>query len=367
MAYSNYGTGIYNNKPSGENILEQAYNPLSNYISGRLDAASLAREAVRQNGMKYTPNPVQPVQTNPLDVFTGPNARLYDAATGRLKHVVAAPTAMPGVRNVNPNTMSMFLQGQSQEAMGGGVSNFADFNSSITNNVPDFFKGDLGIPYSPERMENYPLNGFPYVGGLDNQTTMSLVGQQGLGTVATPTPVQKKFSLSPAVQQQVQQPQQQPVQVRAATADVQPTTSQQISPIGLQSVTGAMNAKSTAGNPIPDATNTDMSLWGKVKQGVGGVFGISPDQQYLKNQNGSLMVDDNGNNIVDPSQTTWGDVGAGLLGTAQLGLGAYGMFTGMDQQQQALDTQRGQLNLMREKYAEDKRKNQAIVAQNWGA
>ncbi|MGL4581367.1 MAG: hypothetical protein ACRCVU_00150, partial [Flavobacterium sp.] len=94
MTYSNYGTSIYNIKPSGENLLEQAYNPLSNYISGKLDAASLAREAARQNGMKYTSNPVQPVQTNPLDVFAGPNARLYDAATGRLKHGVAVPTAM---------------------------------------------------------------------------------------------------------------------------------------------------------------------------------------------------------------------------------------------------------------------------------
>lgn len=341
MAYSNYGTGIYNNKPSGENILEQAYNPLSNYISGRLDAASLAREAVRQNGMKYTPNPVQPVQTNPLYVFTGPNARLYDAATGRLK---------PGV---------------SQEAMGGGVSNFADFNSSITNNVPDFFKGDLGIPYSPERMKNYLLNGFPYEGGLDNPAAMSLVGQQGLGTVATTTPVQKKFSLSPAVQQQVQQPQQQPVQVQAATADVQPTTSQPISPIGIQSVTDAMNAKSTAGNPIPQSANTG-GWFGTAKSWLGDIFGVDATQ-YLTNPDGTIMKSKEGVPIVNADATSWGDVGAGLFGTAQLGLGAYSMFAGMDQQQQALDTQRGQLNLMHEKYAEDKRKNQAIVAQNRGA
>lgn len=341
MAYSNYGTGIYNNKPSGENILEQAYNPLSNYISGRLDAASLAREAVRQNGMKYTPNPVQPVQTNPLYVFTGPNARLYDAATGRLK---------PGV---------------SQEAMGGGVSNFADFNSSITNNVPDFFKGDLGIPYSPERMKNYLLNGFPYEGGLDNPAAMSLVGQQGLGTVATTTPVQKKFSLSPAVQQQVQQPQQQPVQVQAATADVQPTTSQPISPIGIQSVTDAMNAKSTVGNTLPQSANTE-GWFGTAKSWLGDKFGVDATQ-YLTNPDGTIMMSKEGVPMVNADATSWGDVGAGLFGTAQLGLGAYSMFAGMDQQQQALDTQRGQLDLMREKYAEDKRKNQAIVAQNRGA
>ena len=353
MAYSNYGTGIYNNKPSGENILEQAYNPLSNYISGRLDAASLAREAVRQNGMKYTPNPVQPVQTNPLYVFTGPNARLYDAATGRLK---------PGV---------------SQEAMGGGVSNFADFNSSITNNVPDFFKGDLGIPYSPERMENYPLNGFPYVGGLDNPAAMPAVtsnigsrpsvfsNNQQTGTVATPTPVQKKFSLSPAVQQQVQQPQQQPVQVRAATADVQPTTSQPISPIGVQSVTNAMNAQPTIGNTIPQSANTE-GWFGTAKSWLGDKFGVDATQ-YLTNPDGTIMMSKEGVPMVNADATSWGDVGAGLMGTAQIGLGAYSMFTGMDQQQQALDTQRGQLDLLREKYVEDKRKNQAIVAQNRGA
>ena len=79
------------------------------------------------------------------------------------------------------------------------------------------------------------------------------------------------------------------------------------------------------------------------------------------------MMSKEGVPMVNADATSWGDVGAGLMGTAQIGLGAYNMFTGMGQQQQALDTQRGQLNLMREKYAEDKRKNQAIVAQNRGA
>lgn len=290
---------------------------------------------------------------------------------------VVAPTAMPVVGNVNPNTMSMFLQGQSQEAMRGGVSNFADFNSSITNNVPDFFKGDLGIPYSPERMENYPLNGFPYVGGLDNPAAMPAVtsntgsrpsvfsNNQQTGTVATPTPVQKKFSLSPAVQQQVQQPQQQPVQVRAATADVQPTTSQQISPIGLQSVTGAMNAQPTLGNTIPQSANTE-GWFGTAKSWLGDKFGVDATQ-YLTNPDGTIMMSKEGVPIVNADATSWGDVGAGLMGTAQIGLGAYNMFTGLDQQQQALDTKRGELDLLREKYAEDKRKNQAIVAQNRGA
>ncbi|MGL5156314.1 MAG: hypothetical protein ACRC9H_15545, partial [Aeromonas veronii] len=215
--------------------------------------------------------------------------------------------------------------------------------------APDFFKGvgdttvTSNIGSRPSVFSNNQQTGTTGTSGITSQTT-----QQVRRPVATDT----------AVVQQQQPP---------ATVDTQPTTSQPISPIGLQGVTNAMNAKSTAGNPIPDATNTDMSLWGKVKQGVGEVFGISPDQQYLKNQDGSLMVDDNGNNIIDPNQRTWTDIGAVAGGLANTAMAAYGMFTGFDQGQQQLDTQRGQLNLMREKYAEDKRKNQAIVAQNRGA
>ena len=302
------------------------------------------------------------------------NAYNHPAIIGARQQQLAA---YPGGNNVNPKAMSMFLQGQSQEAMGGGVSNFADFNSSITNNVPDFFKGDLGIPYSPERMENYPLNGFPYVGGLDNPAAMTAVtsnsgsrpsvfsNNQQTGTVATPAPTQKEFSLSPIAQRQVQQPQQRPVQVQTATADVQPTVSQPISPIGVQSVTNAMNAQPTIGHTIPQSANTD-GWFGTAKSWLGDKFGVDATQ-YLTNPDGTIMMSKEGVPMVNADATSWGDVGAGLMGTAQIGLGAYNMFTGMDQQQQALDTQRGQLNLMREKYAEDKRKNQAIVAQNRGA
>lgn len=188
---------------------------------------------------------------------------------------------------------------------------------------------------------------------------------QGLGTVATPTPPQKEFSLSPVVQQQVQQPQQRPVQVQTATADVQPTPSQPISPIGVQSVTNAMNAQTNVGNIIPQSANTE-GWFGTAKRWLGDKFGVDATQ-YLTNPDGTIMMSKEGVPMVNADATSWGDVGAGLMGTAQIGLGAYNMFTGMDQQQQALDTQRGQLNLMREKYAEDKRKNQAIVAQNRGA
>ena len=188
---------------------------------------------------------------------------------------------------------------------------------------------------------------------------------QGLGTVATPTPPQKEFSLSPIVQQQVQQPQQRPVQVQTATADVQPTTSQPISPIGVQSVTNAMNAQPSVGNTIPQSANTE-GWFGAAKSWLGDKFGVDATQ-YLTNPDGTIMMSKEGVPMVNADATSWGDVGAGLMGTAQIGLGAYNMFTGMDQQQQALDTQRGQLNLMREKYVEDKRKNQAIVAQNRGA
>ena len=327
MAYSNYGTGIYTIKPSGENILEQAYNPLSNYISGKLDAASLAREAVRQNGMKYTSNPVQPVQTNPLDVFAGPNARLYDAAIGRLKHGVAA--------FINTST--------------------AMFQHDMMKGVPQFGPQTAAAAFSL-LISNQP-SGWSSMFAPD--------AFQGLSTVATPTPPQKEFSLSPVVQQQVQQPQQRPVQMQTATVDVQPTVSQPISPIGVHSVTNAMNAQPTIGNTIPQSANTE-GWFGAAKSWLGDKFGVDATQ-YLTNPDGTIMMSKEGVPMVNADATSWGDVGAGLMGTAQIGLGAYNMFTGMDQQQQALDTQRGQLNLMREKYAEDKRKNQAIVAQNRGA
>ena len=326
MAYSNYGTSIYNIKPSGENLLEQAYNPLSNYISGELDAASLAREAVRQNGMKYTSNPVQPVQTNPLYVFAGPNARLYDAATGRLKHGVVAP--------INTST-AMF-----QHDMMKGVPQFGPQTAAAPSLIISNQPSGWSSMFAPDAF-------------------------QGLSTVATPTPTQKEFSLSPTAQLQVQQPQQRPVQVQTATANVQPTTSQPISPIGVQSVTNAMNAQSTIGNTIPQSANTE-GWFGTAKSWLGDIFGVDATQ-YLTNPDGTIMMSKEGVPMVNADATSWGDVGAGLMGTAQIGLGAYNMFTGMDQQQQALDTQRGQLNLMREKYAEDKRKNQAIVAQNRGA
>ena len=187
---------------------------------------------------------------------------------------------------------------------------------------------------------------------------------QGLGTVATPTPPQKEFSLSPVVQQQVQQPQQRPVQVQTATADVQPTTSQPISPIGLQGVTRAMDAPATY---VPEGQQVNPSWFQSTTDKLGEFLGVQNGTQYLKNSDGSLMVDASGNNIVDTSGRAWGDIGAGVKGAADIGMGLYGMFTSMDQNQHALDTQRGQLNLMREKYAEDKRKNQAIVAQNRGA
>jgi hypothetical protein len=270
----------------------------------------------------------------------------YDAATGRFKRGVVAPTntstalfqhdMMKGVPQFGPQAAaapSLLISNQPS----GWSSMFA----------PDFFKGvgdtavTSNIGSRPSVFSNNQQTGITGTSGITSQTT-----QQVRRPVATDT----------AVVQQQQPP---------ATVDTQPTTSQPISPIGLQSVTGAMNAKSTAGNPIPDATNTK-GWFGTAKSWLGDIFGVDATQ-YLTNPDGTIMKSKEGVPIVNADATSWGDVGAGLFGTAQLGLGAYSMFAGMDQQQQALDTQRGQLDLMREKYAEDKRKNQAIVAQNRGA
>ena len=118
---------------------------------------------------------------------------------------------------------------------------------------------------------------------------------------------------------------------------------------------------------VPEGQQVNPSWFQSTTDKLGEFLGVQNGTQYLKNFDGSLMVDASGNNIVDTSGRTWGDIGAGVKGAADIGMGLYGMFTSMDQNQHALDTQRGQLNLMREKYAEDKRKNQAIVAQNRGA
>jgi hypothetical protein len=161
----------------------------------------------------------------------------YDAATGRFKRGVVAPTntstalfqhdMMKGVPQFGPQAAaapSLLISNQPS----GWSSMFA----------PDFFKGvgdtavTSNIGSRPSVFSNNQQTGITGTSGITSQTT-----QQVRRPVATDT----------AVVQQQQPP---------ATVDTQPTTSQPISPIGLQSVTGAMNAKSTAGNPIPDATNT---------------------------------------------------------------------------------------------------------------
>ena len=333
-------------KPTGSNFLEQAFTPIKQTL---VDAYNTPRNP----GLPYSYKAPVGAQNNFQSVLTTPQARNYDPATGRLR-------VQP---QVDPLQLQQFFKGQSQEAVGNLGTVLPNFDSSFVRNAPII--GPDNIPYLGSRMDNAPLEGYPYRGEFYNENTFTQVGQPTGVPSAVVAPTQKEFSLSPAVQQQVQQPQQQPVQVRAATADVQPTTSQPISPIGVQSVTEAMNAQPTVGNIIPQAANTD-GWFGTAKSWLGDKFGVDATQ-YLTNPDGTIMMSKEGVPMVNADATSWDDVGAGLMGTAQIGLGAYSMFTGMDQNQHALDTQRGQLNLMREKYAEDKRKNQAIVAQNLGA
>lgn len=69
----------------------------------------------------------------------------------------------------------------------------------------------------------------------------------------------------------------------------------------------------------------------------------------------------------NPELYTRGDVAAGIGSLVQGGIGAYGMFQGLDQQQQSIDISKGNLDLNRETFAENQRHNQAIVAQNRGS
>lgn len=61
------------------------------------------------------------------------------------------------------------------------------------------------------------------------------------------------------------------------------------------------------------------------------------------------------------------DLWTGAAGAAQLGLGAYGMFKGLDQADTRLNQGQQALDLSREEYDENLRHRQAIVSQNKGA
>ena len=309
-------------KPTGSNFLEQAYTPIKQTL---VDAYNTPRNP----GLPYSYKAPVAAQNNYQSVLTTPQARNYDAATGRLRVQ----------SQVDPLQLQQFFKGQSQEAVGNLGTVLPNFDSSFVRNAPSI--GPDNIPYLGSRMDNAPLEGYPYRGEFYNEDTFTQGGQ----------PAARSSAVS-----SVDQP--------ASNVQVQPTQAGQISPIGLQGVTSAMAAPTTY---VPEGQQVNPSWFQSTTDKLGEFLGVQNGNQYLKNSDGSLMVDANGNNIVDTSGRTWGDIGAGVKGAADIGIGLLDMFTRKDQNQHALDTQRGQLNLAREKYAEDKRKNQAIVAQNRGA
>ena len=267
---------------------------------------------------------------------------------------------------VDPLQLQQFFKGQSQEAVGKLGTVLPNFDSSFVRNAP--LIGPDNIPYLGSRMDNAPLAGYPYRGEFYNENTFFTQGGQPTGVPSAPQ-VPSRVPAAVAAPPQYSPPAARTSAVSsvgqpASNVQVQPTQSGQISPIGLQGVTSAMVAPTTY---VPEGQQVNPSWLQSTTDKLGEFLGVQNGTQYLKNFDGSLMVDASGNNIVDTSGRTWGDIGSGVKGAADIGMGLFGMFTSMDQTQHALDTQRGQLNLMREKYAEDKRKNQAIVAQNRGA
>lgn len=335
-------------KPTGSNFLEQAYTPIKQTL---VDAYNTPRNP----GLPYSYKAPVVTQNNYQSVLTTPQARNYDAATGRLR-------VQP---QVDPIQLQQFFKGQSQEAVGNLGTVLPNFDSSFVRNAPII--GPDNIPYLGSRMDNAPLAGYPYRGEFYNEDTFTQGGQP-TGVPSAPQ-VPSKVPAAVVTPSQYSQPAARTSAVSsvgqpASNVQVQPTQSGQISPIGLQGVTSAMAAPTTY---VPEGQQVNPSWFQSTIDKLGEFLGVQNGTQYLKNSDGSLMVDASGNNIVDTSGRTWGDIGAGIKGAADIGMGLFGMFTSMDQNQHALDTQRGQLNLMREKYAEDKRKNQAIVAQNSGA
>ena len=335
-------------KPTGSNFLEQAYTPIKQTL---VDAYNTPRNP----GLPYNYKAPVAAQNNYQSVLTTPQARNYNAATGRLK-------VQP---QVDPLQLQQFFKGQSQEAVGTLGTVLPNFDSSFVRNAPII--GPDNIPYLGSRMDNAPLEGYPYRGEFYNENTFTQGGQP-TGVPSAPQ-VPSKVPAAVLAPTQYSQPAARTSAVSsvgqpASNVQVQPTQSGQISPIGLQGVTRAMDAPATY---VPEGQQVNPSWFQSTTDKLGEFLGVQNGTQYLKNYDGSLMVDASGNNIVDTSGRTWGDIGAGVKGAADIGMGLYGMFTSLGQNQHALDTQRGQLNLMREKYAEDKRKNQAIVAQNRGA
>ena len=310
MAYGSlYGSQI---KPTGDNTLEQAYKPVKQFF---VDAYN---NKPNNAGLPYNFR-LRSAPDNYQSVLTTPQARDYDAATGRLK-------VHP---QVDPTKLQQFFQGQSQEVVG-----------SLGQAIPS-------TPPADSWSNMFAPNTFSNLSTVNPVTQEPVLPSQQLKNPTNPS-----NSGAPAITQQP------PVEVQPTSATA---SSWDMFDQGMFT-----NLDKTA-QPNIQQTQADPSWLQSATDKVGEFFGIKNGTQYLRNNNGSLMVDAQGNNIVDTSGRSWNDIGAGVKGAADIGMGLYGMFTGFDQNQHQLDTQRGQLNLMREKYAEDKRKNQAIVAQNRGA
>ena len=325
-------------KPTGSNFLEQAYTPIKQTL---VDAYNTPRNP----GLPYSYKAPVGAQNNFQSVLTTPQARNYDPATGRLR-------VQP---QVDPLQLQQFFKGQSQEAVGNLGTVLPNFDSPFVRNAPII--GPDNIPYLGSRMDTAPLGGYPYRGEFYTENTFTQGGQPtGVPAAVVAPPQYSQPAARTSSVSSVDQP--------ASNVQVQPTQSGQISPIGLLGATRAMDAPATY---VTEGQQVNPSWFQSTTDNLGEFLGVQNGTQYLKNSDGSLMVDASGNNIVDTSGRTWGDIGTGVKGAADIGMGLFGMFTSMDQNQHALDTQRGQLNLAREKYAEDKRKNQAIVAQNRGA
>lgn len=169
----------------------------------------------------------------------------------------------------------------------------------------------------------------------------------------------------------------QPVQVNLSGGG---TTAVKAAPVGggVSTSTKTTNtATNAAGNTTTPAGTTptalqpmqpmqDDSMWGRAKSFFGDALGVT-DTRYLLDANGNIQMTKEGVPLINADANTWTDVGAGLSSLVQTGVGAYGMFKGINQAQHRLDTARGHLDLAKDKYNEGLRKNQAIVNQNRGA
>ncbi|CAL9957168.1 hypothetical protein VPHD292_0026 [Vibrio phage D292] len=163
-----------------------------------------------------------------------------------------------------------------------------------------------------------------------------------------------------------------PAQTPVVSPAVTPATMSTPQPVPAQvQQTPAITPIPAPATALPDTNPMGDATWGQPTS-VGSVTAV-PESSMFAPYTGASTVD-SGNvssqsvwDMFGLSDMTSKDLWTGAAGATQLGLGAYGMFKGLDQMDTRLDQGQQALDLSRDEYEENLRHRQAIVSQNKGA